>query len=79
MSLSVVIVQVEIFCKFHDDDTVNSNYDDKTAILLFLRALIVLLFQYLTDEIILFCSKPIVDCRGSIFMDHDNDNYRRGA
>ncbi len=39
LSLSVLIVVAEIFCKFHDDDTINSNYYDKTAILLFLRAL----------------------------------------
>ncbi len=38
LSLSVVIVVVKIFHKFHDDDTVNSNDDDKTAILLFLKA-----------------------------------------
>ncbi len=38
LSLSVVIVVAEIFHKFHDNDTVSSNYDDKTAILLFLRA-----------------------------------------
>ncbi len=38
LSLSVVIVLVKIFSKFHDDDTINSQYDDKTTILLFLRA-----------------------------------------
>ncbi len=38
LSLSFVIVRLEIFCKFHDNDTVNSHYNDKTAILLFLRA-----------------------------------------
>ncbi len=30
LSLSVVIIRVEIFYKFHDNDTVNSHYDDKT-------------------------------------------------
>ncbi len=37
-SLSVVIIVPEIFHKFHDDDTGNSHYNDKTAILPFLGA-----------------------------------------
>ncbi len=36
--LSVVIIVPEISQKFHNDDTGNIHYDDKTAILLFLRA-----------------------------------------
>ncbi len=33
----VVIIAPEISHKFHDDKSGNSHYDDKTAILLFLR------------------------------------------
>ncbi len=36
-SLSVVIIVPEISHKFHSNDTGNSHYDDKTAILPFLR------------------------------------------
>ncbi len=36
-SLSIVIIVSEMSLKFHDDDTGNSHYDDKTAILLVLR------------------------------------------
>ncbi len=39
LSLSVVIIVLEISHKLHDDDTGNNHYDDKTAILLFLRVL----------------------------------------
>ncbi len=39
LSLSVVIIVLEISHKFHDDDTGNNHYDDKTSILLFLMAL----------------------------------------
>ncbi len=38
LSLSVFIIMPEISRMFHDDDTEDSHYDDKTAILLFLRA-----------------------------------------
>ncbi len=37
-SLSVVIIVLEISLKFHDNDTGNSHYNDKTATLLLLRA-----------------------------------------
>ncbi len=86
LSLFVVIIVVEIFHKFQHNDTVNRHYDDKTAILLFLSAfklfsaiLMVLVSHYLPDEIILFCSRPIVDHRGSVFMEHDNDSHCRGT
>ncbi len=65
-SLSVVIIELEISHKFHDNDTGNSQYDGKTSILLLLRdfklfsaILIILVSQYLPDEIIRFCSRPI--------------------
>ncbi len=62
--LSVVTVLVEIFHKLPEDDTVNSHYDDKTAIWLFLRAFKLFsqqfwLFLYLsTYQMKLFCIVP---------------------
>ncbi len=41
--------------------------------------MIILVSRYLPDEIILFCSRLIVDRRVSVFMDHNNDSHCRGV